>query len=294
MSSTHCSLRLERSGRLMLTDLSSNGTFVDGVAPCREGSRQTALGEGQTIALIPPAEEGCAAAERAAEERSVASEGAASESGEAAPTSASDGKPMGLTLQTSPVSVVEQLGGSASRLRTLDLSRNKLDKLPEQWAFPKLTTCNLSQNRLTRLPELSAALKKLDASENRLTDVVSCLTNAEAHLEEPLLCGVLLVGPQLGLGLVPPGFLGPPPPFRFAEGQDLNLLLALHARRCAANVAAGRAHTKAFSGALRRHRPSAADMQGTGCLLVAALAHRHFAQQRERMQLKNRIKIASH
>ena len=84
----------------------------------------------------------------------------------------------------------------ASRLRTLDLSRNKLDKLPEQWNFPKLTTCNLSQNRLTRLPELGQALKKLDASENRLTDVVSCLTNAEAHLEELSLSK----NPSLGTG----------------------------------------------------------------------------------------------
>ena len=99
-------------------------------------------------------------------------------------------------LEAVPKIVVEQLGGGASRLRTLDLSRNKLDKLPEQWAFPKLTTCNLSQNRLTRLPELSAALKKLDASENRLTDVVSCLTNAEANLEELSLSK----NPSLGTG----------------------------------------------------------------------------------------------
>ena len=55
-------------------------------------------------------------------------------------------------LEAVPKIVCKRLGGSASRLRTLDLSRNKLDKLPEQWAFPKLTTCNLSQNRLTRLP----------------------------------------------------------------------------------------------------------------------------------------------
>ena len=87
-------------------------------------------------------------------------------------------------LEAVPKIVVEQLGGSSSKLRTLDLSRNKLDRLPEQWNFPKLTTCNLAQNRLARLPELSAALKNLDASENRLTDVVSCLTHAEANLEE--------------------------------------------------------------------------------------------------------------
>ena len=84
-------------------------------------------------------------------------------------------------LETVPRIVFEVLGGAASKLRTLDLSHNRLDKVPERWTFPKLTTCNMSKNKLTRLPELSASLKKLDASENRLTDIGSALT---INLEE--------------------------------------------------------------------------------------------------------------
>mmetsp|Transcript_18221 Transcript_18221/g.56079 ORF Transcript_18221/g.56079 Transcript_18221/m.56079 type:complete len:286 (-) Transcript_18221:23-880(-) len=88
-------------------------------------------------------------------------------------------------LEKVPKVVVEVLGGPSSRLRTLDLSANKLEVLPDAFAgaFPKLAACKLGRNRLAALPALgSGGLKKLDASDNKIASggAVACLAAAPA------------------------------------------------------------------------------------------------------------------
>ena len=89
-------------------------------------------------------------------------------------------------LEKVPSVVVKVLGGSESKLRTLDLSANKLEDLPDfGGAFPKLKTCKLHKNRLRALPALGGALTSLDAGDNKLAaaGVEACLA-AAAKLED--------------------------------------------------------------------------------------------------------------
>jgi tetratricopeptide (TPR) repeat protein len=60
VSSEHCSLSLDASGRLMLTDLSTNGTFVDGSRPSKRDGRTCELRDGSRVTLVGKTARECA------------------------------------------------------------------------------------------------------------------------------------------------------------------------------------------------------------------------------------------
>lgn len=52
VSSEHCSVSLDASGRLTLTDLSTNGTFIDGSRPPKRDGRTCELRDGSRVTLV--------------------------------------------------------------------------------------------------------------------------------------------------------------------------------------------------------------------------------------------------
>ena len=65
-------------------------------------------------------------------------------------------------------------------LTVLNLSKNKLTALPDQFAFPQLTELDLSKNNFTEFPNVicnSSKMKNLLMSRNKLTDLPECIGN---------------------------------------------------------------------------------------------------------------------
>ncbi|KAJ8605211.1 hypothetical protein CTAYLR_000444 [Chrysophaeum taylorii] len=70
-------------------------------------------------------------------------------------------------LKDVPVKLLE---GLKANLKTLDVSSNSIEVLPEFGEYGKLKTLKVARNKLTRLPRLPSTLATLDAADNRLEE----------------------------------------------------------------------------------------------------------------------------
>jgi len=59
VSGAHCELRLDQGGQLTLTDLSTNGTFVDGIRPSKREKRTCEVRHGSSVTLVRKSKEEC-------------------------------------------------------------------------------------------------------------------------------------------------------------------------------------------------------------------------------------------